>query len=452
MANIAFTGNHSRTVTFHAVSQHLDATGVFWIMPGARFRIKYLTDHGVNRADILNLAEIKPETDIDILSELERFSDVSAAYIISCDRLLSRKNRDYAYGYLCAVYKSVKKFITDSKIDIIFSEATWAFELVTCAAARSCGAEFLVPHTVRYPKGRFVFFRGIFQKEIFNTGRSVSVTEMPSLSGGTDVIMPKLVSGRNFSGLFRHLLRYVSEKYDDTSHTPFQLIRDRAGRYINAGLIRFGGFSGRPEGKYVYFPLHCQPEASIDVLGGFYSDQLSLIRAVSKSLPSGIILAVKEHPKGIGMRRPSFFREIDSLPNTVNVSPFTDSAEIIKGAEAVVSVSGTACYEAALSGVGSVVFSDVFFAGLPAVFRCRGYDNLADCLVMAVSAVSDRQSTARFLEKMSACSYSGSVEPYDFDNDVIKEENARACAKAFMDVIDYSSSRPLAAAASMSSR
>lgn len=83
MANIAFTGNHSRTVTFHVVSQHLDATGVFWIMPGARFRIKYLTDHGVNRADILNLAENKPETDPDILSELERFSDVSAAYIIS---------------------------------------------------------------------------------------------------------------------------------------------------------------------------------------------------------------------------------------------------------------------------------------------------------------------------------------------------------------------------------
>ncbi len=452
MANVAFTGNHSRTVTFHAVSQHLGATGVFWIMPGAEFRIKYLTDHGVKKADILDLSLAAPETDMNALSELEYFSDVSVSYIISSDRLLRRKSRDYAYGYLCAVYNAVKKFITVNQIDIIFSEATWAFELVTCAAARACGAEFLVPHTVRYPKDRFVFFRGIFQKDIVDTGRNASVTGMPFMPAGADVSRPELLSGRNVSGLFRHVFRCISEKYDDTSHTPFQLVRDRVGRFLNASLTGFGGFSGRPSGKYVYFPLHCQPEASVDVLGGFHADQLSLIRAVSKSMPCGTTLAVKEHPKGLGMRRPSFFREVGRLPNTVNISPFAGSAEIIKGAEAVVSVSGTACYEAALMGVGSVVFSDVFFAELSSVFRCHGYEDISDCLGSAMSAENDRQSMVRFLEKMSACSYGGSVEPYDIDNDVIKEENARAAAQAFMDVIDYSSSRPLAAAASISSR
>ena len=67
--------------------------------------------------------------------------------------------------------------------------------------------------------------------------------------------------------------------------------------------------------KYVYMPLHMIPESSTFVLSPYYINELSIIEAVSKSLPAGWWLYVKEHQAMVGERGVEFYKKANKLPN-----------------------------------------------------------------------------------------------------------------------------------------
>lgn len=449
----AFTGTRLRCDVFLRFSEFMDGVDCFWIMPGAADGISALKKAEVRDDHILSLSR-DFSYDHDTAEEIEKFSAVTISYIIQSDRILSKKNPDYAMEYVCGVYSAVKDFLRANDVSVVFSEATWAFELVTCAACRSLGIAFLVPHTVRIPEGRFGFFEGIFQNKLAHipsdgiVSISAGTPDHQGVNRGFNIIAKaqKFVS---------HLMLTVTcRDRDETRDNVFNLVKRDVRRACRAYLSGFGRMSVSVEGRYVYMPLHCQPEASVDVLGGFYSDQLWLVRAVSRALPAGIILAVKEHPHGVGCRPAKFFRELRRLPNVVCVSPYADGRQLTANASAVVSVSGTACYEAALAGVGSVVFTDVFFGQLPAVVRCSSPEDIGRCISEAQTAQYDKHTVQSFMADILSCTFSGYVGTPDVCNGVMKEENARAAAQAFVDVVRYysSSEEGICMAASMSSR
>lgn len=101
----------------------------------------------------------------------------------------------------------------------------------------------------------------------------------------------------------------------------------------------------------VYHALQVEPELTTTLFCEFASDQLSLVREVSLSLPATAILAVKEHPWQIGSRNIAFYRQIASLPNVVLVHPYFPSITLIKMASAVSTGSSSVAYEAAALGV-----------------------------------------------------------------------------------------------------
>lgn len=454
---IAFTGTHSRSVTFAHIARRLADMGVeiFWIMPGAKHRIDHIVKQGFSPDRILDLAKIDKSYCPQSIERMEAHSRITASQMIINDRLLSEADGEKALGYLGGVFRSVSKFITDNGIDIVFSEATWAYEMSVCAACSASGADFIVPHAVRIPSGRFGFFRGIFQDELIRSGSDGRVLPLPSrFQAETGYMPPSFVSKRHFFSFFKHMGRFISgSAKDETEQTVFQLTAERMMRAFNGRMAGFGRMPARPDGDYVLMPLHISPESSLDVLGGMWNNQLELIRCIARSLPHGVKLAVREHPAGIGRRDFRFFRQTASIYNVVNVSPYSDNAELIKKARAVISVSGSACYEAAFAGVGSVVFSDVFFGALPTVFRCRSAEDIGSVLKEAMNAKADRHALAEFLADIADNSYEGCVESAEVAPQAMTEENARRVSQAFMDFLEnYSASERPLYAASMSSR
>lgn len=87
--------------------------------------------------------------------------------------------------------------------------------------------------------------------------------------------------------------------------------------YLKQMLMRKNRFFKKPiEGeKYVYMPLHLIPESTTSILSPFYINELSVIEAVSKSIPAGWFLYVKEHQAMLGERSLSFYKTINKLPN-----------------------------------------------------------------------------------------------------------------------------------------
>lgn len=100
------------------------------------------------------------------------------------------------------------------------------------------------------------------------------------------------------------------------------------------------------ETPFLYFPLHVDPEMSTMVLADKLTDQVSVIERISKSMPAGTKLLVKEHIPCIGMRPRGFYNRIKSLPDVHLVSPFNDNFELIKKSDLVVTMTGSAAWEA----------------------------------------------------------------------------------------------------------
>lgn len=59
--------------------------------------------------------------------------------------------------------------------------------------------------------------------------------------------------------------------------------------------------------KYVYFPLHLQPEMTTSTLGKEYNDQILAIERVARIIPEDWYIYVKENPLQTNAYRDKYF-------------------------------------------------------------------------------------------------------------------------------------------------
>lgn len=159
-------------------------------------------------------------------------------------------------------------------------------------------------------------------------------------------------------------------------------------------------FEAPVEGEnYVYMPLHLIPESSVFVKASYYVDELNLIEQVSKSLPIGWKLYVKEHQAMLGERALSFYEKAAELHNVrvVQINYYKDPKPWIANAKGVVTITGTAAYEAALLGKKSIVFGEVPFSMIDGITRITDFSQLPDA-IRNFGEVDSMHSAAAYLE------------------------------------------------------
>lgn len=131
--------------------------------------------------------------------------------------------------------------------------------------------------------------------------------------------------------------------------------------------------------KYVYFPLHFQPEASTIVCAAKYEKQLFFIDSWAKSLPADTLLYVKEHYAILGHRDLNFYNELKKYPNVVLIDPYEDPRKMIENAFAVTTLTGTAGWEAMLLRKPVFIGGNIFFDCAPGVIKVDDiYQNYID--------------------------------------------------------------------------
>jgi Capsule polysaccharide biosynthesis protein len=161
--------------------------------------------------------------------------------------------------------------------------------------------------------------------------------------------------------------------------------------FMNWMIRRFGRLSSRmlissfikrhkvrPDtGKFLLFPLHVSPEASLLGSCPELADQFSLIKNISINLPFGVSLYVKEHPhQMVGDSLDfEFYRRLNSLPN---VKYFTDDAcldSLLKDTDciAVATINGTVGIEAALIKKPVFVFGQAIYGAADCFLKPRDF-------------------------------------------------------------------------------
>jgi hypothetical protein len=188
------------------------------------------------------------------------------------------------------------------------------------------------------------------------------------------------------------------------------------------------------EKKYVYFPLHLQPELTTSLLGGKYCDQVLAIERLSNMLPKDWFIYVKENPKQTEfMRGDWFFKRLKTIRNVRVISPQINTYDLIKNCEFVATVTGTAGWEAITGGTKVLIFGNAWYRSMPGVFQ---YSEDID-IQHILDAVIDHSEVEKQLALLQAKMVDGIVNPYyvndveGFDADV----NARSVVSVVMKLI-----------------
>ncbi len=122
--------------------------------------------------------------------------------------------------------------------------------------------------------------------------------------------------------------------------------------------------------KYIYFPLHMQPECSSLPLGGCFENQILAIKMLSASLTQGYYILVKENPKQtITQRQKEFIDDLCLLKNVKLVSKATDTFELLDNCIAVASITGTAIWEGIFKAKPAIMFGNFITEHAPGVFK-----------------------------------------------------------------------------------
>ena len=122
--------------------------------------------------------------------------------------------------------------------------------------------------------------------------------------------------------------------------------------------------------RYVYFPLHLQPELTTSALGGEFADQISAIEELSSILPNDLYLYVKENPKqNEAYRGKLFFKRLKKLKNVRYIKRTYNSSKLIQDSEFVAVINGTAGWEAIFAKKSILIFGYAWFSSFKGVTR-----------------------------------------------------------------------------------
>ncbi len=143
-------------------------------------------------------------------------------------------------------------------------------------------------------------------------------------------------------------------------------VRSSRGRRLFADLASLEGRD------YVVFPLQFEPEATTLIRAYPYVDQIALVKILSKMLPHGVQLAVKEHRGNEGYRKICDYEELYYEPNIVLLPRIMDVGKLVRESLGVVTLSGRMGWEALVLGRPVFVLGRAFWSEFFAVRRLTG--------------------------------------------------------------------------------
>lgn len=315
------------------------------------------------------------------------------SYILT-DRFLTGKDYDYVVRITVGLFTFFEEIYRDHKIDIYYSEAI---------ATLQCYISYIVgkKHKVKYISQMQVrgsldseyhyFIADPYQYDVnFNSNyREIEYTkeekeraesylkefeETYSLPPGQLQLRekPKLKPNYILLPVKRFLKSFdknLRDPYSYMYYKSYKAITNPIRYYFNYQKAKKYYKDADYTKKYVYYPLHFQPEASTLVCAPKYENQLFFIDSLAKSLPADTLFYVKEHYALLGNRDLRFYEDLKKFPNVRLIDPWESSRKLIEHSEAVVTLTGTAGYEAMLLRKPVFLGGRTFFEDAPGIIR-----------------------------------------------------------------------------------
>ena len=462
--NIVFSSIFDLTEVFWEVSKGLEKQGhrIFWITTAEPWT-EWLLGHGVERKDILELVYTKVEfmgksARDKVLAELvgcEQVNETTVNQAMMMDRFILYKNKPDINEYMLLYYRDIKKFLLSKSIHLVFAEPTHCNEILTSMICRELGVNFVAPWDMRYPHERVIFTHGILQSELIDSNTQASYEndegkqviakfreEQSAPFSFETLNREKVITLSKTLTIIRNRFKllFISSRQNLTHHDISERLSTAVKRIVNSFYLkRIQEYDDLDnlKGKLAFYPLHVQPESSIDVKGSFYSDQLKLIKDIRRSLPFDITLLIKEHPNFLGQRSRSFFRQITRIPNVRLLSHSVSTFDIYKRISMLFTVTGTSAFEAGMLGIPAITFVPMYFDGFSSIHHCGDVTVLKPLVSTLLSKLdSDYEADGCFMTELLNKSFDAFWTTPLIDRKVLDRVNIQKLTKAFSSVAD----------------
>ncbi len=193
---------------------------------------------------------------------------------------------------------------------------------------------------------------------------------------------------------------------------------------------------------YVFVALQCEPERQTCPVGGVFGNQYLMINLLSRVVPEGWKIYVKEHPsqfKAYQMaeraKTAEYYDLIASTPK-VKLVPLTyNSFNLIDCAQATATVSGTVGWESVLRGKPTLMFGHSWYQDCKGIFVTHTREDCRKAIRKIKNGYTiDMDEVKCFAQVVESCSVRGYIDRlYEKMKIIPPEENVENLAKSIFE-------------------
>lgn len=259
--------------------------------------------------------------------------------------------------------------------------------------AKKMGIKILMPNQV-YLRNKIVISGNLVSREISDEFKKL----ISNLSNSAEIYDAEFIKNQDRSesmGILIHGSKFKRNFSQSINHYVKRLFNNPEPIYLNAGKTKLkmikhqlrtrfetrrrkqfldaNSITSIKDEKFLYFPLASEPEARILATSPFYTNQITLVENIARSIPIDFVLYVKEHPvqELKSWRSIEDYEKIINLPNVRLVHPSVKNPDLISKSQGVIAISGGTAFEAIFYKKPVVLFVDEYYDVLSMVTKVK---------------------------------------------------------------------------------
>ncbi len=445
---IVLVESHYRSRSWFLALKNIGLTHIISVMPE---EYNLFVKSGFKENNILNLfySGSFNKNGGKSLDFYEEFLGCKFNSIVLMDRTLRKKKNEYINNYLIFLLNKIDSFFKKVKPKIIFIEPTWTHEILICKFAKKYKVSIVAPVKDKLLPDRFLAFKDENHLDFYINSNSKSAFSLSK----------KALNSVLYDEPVQYFTKFNNRNKFDLKKLPklFRLIKISVLNYRNPNIhssvfndvlfkiksivrakfqllaLDFKKLNEISK-NYILITLHVQPEASIDVVGTKYSNQIEFVRNIANTTPNKYLLLVKEHSHAIGNRETSFYKSLLEIPNVDLLHPNENARDAIKKSSLVISNTGTSSLEASILKIPSVTATAMFFHKILLKKHFNPFEeNISDLLPNCKKL--NKNNLINHLERIYLGSFKGNCGDFQTDPNVLGINNIKILKSSFKKII-----------------
>jgi hypothetical protein len=378
------------------------------------------------------IQEIDKEPDLEFLGNFEKKYNIKLSEIVFSERIFTDFNEFYKFStnqilrILELECRNFEKILNEVKPDVIFMVTPYfQHQEIFFKLSKALGVKVLEMQMARFSSMTTLGFSDEIKnyEKFIPNNNTRTFEELKDFFDKKNIFIQnkntiKKIKKTDKKNLFSAGLNYfvfsdndnIKTHYTHYGRNKIQVLKNYLSNELK--IKRRKKFldnnfkSNVQEGKYILFPLQTEAEASLSIDAPLFTNQIEIIKLLSKSIPTDYKLLVKEHPAQISRswRDINTYKKILDIPKVIPIHPEADSRNFIKKSSLVIAISSTVALDALFYEKPSMLFTKNTFSMIPSIHKINNINKLSEDIRMTLKQKvnpSDIEKYIQFTESVS---------------------------------------------------